>query len=90
MTSAKSNQQRLDSVQNQTLRLITGGLKSTPIKAMEEVTNKTPLAKRRGAKALMQASKYQYLLDHHMKGKLERQTKNLLERPALPMNPKYL
>ena len=61
MTSAKSNQQRLDRVQNQALRLITGGLKSTPIKAMEEVTNKKTLAKRRDAEALMQASKYQYL-----------------------------
>ena len=61
MTSAKSNQKKLDRVQTQALRLITGGQKSTPIKAMEEVTNKTPLAKRRDAEALMQASISQYL-----------------------------
>ena len=42
-------------------RLIMGELKTTPIKAMEEVTTISPLAKRKDAKALMQANKYQYL-----------------------------
>ena len=76
MPSAKSNQLRLDRVQNQALRLITAGLKSSPIKVMKEVTNITSLAKRRDAKALVQASKYQYLPDYPLKGKLERLTKN--------------
>ena len=34
-TTAKTNQQVLDKVQNQALRIITGSIRSTPIKAME-------------------------------------------------------
>ena len=82
MSSAKTSQQRLDKVQNQALRLITGAMKSTPIKAMEEVTTIPPLAKRRESKALVQASKYQFLPDHPMKTKLEGLTKNRLKRSS--------
>jgi len=80
MTTAKTTQQKLDKVQNQALRIITGGMKSTPIKAMEEVTAIPPLAKRRETKALIQASKYQFLPDHPMKTKLGNLTKNRLKR----------
>ncbi|XP_053380085.1 uncharacterized protein LOC128548726 [Mercenaria mercenaria] len=52
ITAAKTNQQRLDKVQNQALRIITGALKSTPIKAMEDATVFPPLAKRRESKTL--------------------------------------
>ena len=51
---------------------------------MEEVTTITLLDKIRDPKGLVQASKYQYLSDHHMKGKLERLTKDL---QALFMEP---
>ena len=80
MSTAKTNQLKLDKVQNQALRLITGALKSTPIKAIEDVTAIPPLTKRRETKALMQASKYQHLPDHPMKEKLESLTKNGLKR----------
>ena len=67
ITTAKTNKQRLDKIQNQALRLITGGLKSTPITAMGNITNIPPLSKRRKAKTLLQASKYEHLPDHPMK-----------------------
>ena len=42
-TTAKTNQQALDKVQNQALRLITGAMRSTPITEMERLTGVQPL-----------------------------------------------
>ena len=44
-SAAKTNLQRLDKVQNQAMRIITGAMRSTPIAAMEEVTGIQPLQK---------------------------------------------
>ncbi|CAC5390305.1 unnamed protein product [Mytilus coruscus] len=46
MTAAKSHHQTLHKVQNQALQIITGAMKSTPIKSMEEITNIPPLKTR--------------------------------------------
>ena len=46
-SAPKSAIYTLDKVQNQTLRLITGSMKSTPIRVMEETTAIQPLSKRR-------------------------------------------
>jgi hypothetical protein len=51
MTAAKTHHQTLDKVQNQTLRIITGAMKSTPIQSMEDITNIPPLRKRRECKS---------------------------------------
>ena len=64
MTTAKTNQHRLDMIQNKALRVITGAMKLTPIKAMENSTAITPLAKRRETKTLIQTRKYLFLPDH--------------------------
>jgi hypothetical protein len=64
MTTAKTNQHRLDKIQNKALRIITGAMKLTPIKAMENSTAITPLAKRRETKILIQTRKYLFLPDH--------------------------
>ncbi|VDI25179.1 Hypothetical predicted protein [Mytilus galloprovincialis] len=55
MTAVKSHHQTLDKVQNQTLRIITGAMKSTQIKSMEDITNIPPLRKRRECKAMIHA-----------------------------------
>ena len=68
-TTAKTNQQSPDNIQNQTLRIITGAMKSTPI----AFTAKQPLQQRRQAKVLLQAEKYKCFPDHHMKEKVERE-----------------
>ncbi|XP_056000382.1 uncharacterized protein LOC125675120 [Ostrea edulis] len=70
MTAAKTHLQTLDKVQNQALRIITGAMKSTPIHSMEEITNITPLNKRRECNAMLQAAKYCCTEDHPMNNRL--------------------
>ena len=53
-TTAKTNQQTLDKVQIQALRLITGAMRSTPITEMERLTGVQCLDQRRDAKNMMQ------------------------------------
>ena len=64
-TTAKTNQQALDKVQNQALRLTTGAMRSTPITEMERLTGVQPLGQRRDAKNMMQAEKC--LTNHPLK-----------------------
>ena len=74
-TTANTNQQSLDKIQKQALRIITGAMKSTPITFMEQTTAIQPLQQRRQAKVLLQAEKYKCLPDHPMKEKVEGRTK---------------
>ncbi|XP_014291076.1 uncharacterized protein [Halyomorpha halys] len=52
ITSSKVASEKLDQVQNQALRIITGGVKSTPITAMELQAGLEPLQDRRDKSAL--------------------------------------
>ncbi len=79
-TTAKTNQQALDKVQNQALRIITGATKSTPIAFMEKLTGIQPLHERRQTKELLQAEKFKSLPDHPIKARLTEGTKNRLKR----------
>lgn len=79
-TTAKTNQQALDKVQNQALRIMTGATKSTPIAFMEKLTGIQPLQERRQAKILLQAEKFKALPDHPMATRLAGYTKNRLKR----------
>ena len=76
--TAKTNQQSLDKIQNQAMRIITGAMKSTPI----AFTAKQPLQQRRQAKVLLQAEKYKCFPDHLMKEKVEGRTKNRIKRSS--------
>ena len=89
-TSAKTNLKALDTVQNQALRIITGAMKSTPIREMEKLTGIQPLCQRREEKTLMQAEKYKCLPNHPMKQKLEGLTKNRLKRSSFVHESKRL
>ena len=80
-TTAKTNQQALDKVQNQALRLITE-MRSTPITEMERLTGVQPLCQRRDAKSMMQAEKFKCLTNHPMKTRQEGLTKNRLKRSS--------
>ena len=60
-TTTKTNQQSLDKIQNQALRITSGAMKSTPIAFMEQTTAIQPLQQRRQAKVLLQAGKYKCL-----------------------------
>ena len=89
-TTAKTNQQALDKVQNQALRLITGAMRSTPITKMERLTGVQPLGQRRDAKNMMQAEKFKCLTNHPMKTRLEGLTKNRLKRSSFVHESKKL
>jgi ribonuclease HI len=81
-TTAKTHQQSLDRVQNQALRIITGSMRSTPIKAMEDITATQPLSQRRDAKVMIQAEKFKCLPAHPMKQRMQNLTKNRLKRSS--------
>ena len=74
-TTAKTNQQAFDNVQNQALRLITGAMRSTPITEIERLTGVRPLGQRRDTKDMMQAEKFKCLTNLPMKTRLEGLTK---------------
>ena len=88
--TAKTNQQALDKVQNQALRLITGAMRSTPITEMEKITGVQRLGQRRDAKNMMQAEKFKCLANHPMKTRLEGLTKNRLKRSSFVHESKKL
>ena len=79
-TTAKTHQQTLDKVQNQALRIITGSMKSTPITAMEDVTDIQPLTDRRDAKILMQADKIKCMPHHPMRERFSKPIRTRLKR----------
>ncbi|OOY33764.1 hypothetical protein BOV88_13545 [Solemya velum gill symbiont] len=90
MTAAKSHHQTLDKVQNQALRIITGAMKSTPIKSMEDITNIPPLGKRRECKAMIQATKYQCSQDHPMNTRLKQLSSGRLKRSSFTLETRAL
>ena len=89
-TAAKSHQQSLDKVQNQALRIITGSMRSAPIKAMEEITGIEPLEKRRDVKVLTQAEKFGCMLQHPMNERLQRGNQGRLKRSSFAHKAKEL
>ena len=58
LSSASKSIYTLDKFQNQTLRLPTRSMKSTPIRVMEETTAIQPLSKRRDMRNIIQAERY--------------------------------
>ena len=79
-TATKSHFSRINKVQNQATRIITGAMRSTPIKTMETTTGLQPLEDRRDSKALIQAAKFKRLPDHPMKDRLSQPTRGRLKR----------
>jgi len=82
MTAAKTHQQNMDRVQNQALRIITGGMRSTPIHTMEKKTGIPPLCERRDCRAMQQANKFKHSIDHPMKARLEQLSSGRLKRSS--------
>ncbi|GFS17627.1 RNA-directed DNA polymerase from mobile element jockey [Elysia marginata] len=65
-TASKTNFQKIERVQNHSLRIMTGGIKSTPINSMESVTGLESLEDRRKKKIVCQYTKFQHLANHPM------------------------
>ena len=80
-TAAKTNTHKLDKVQNIGMRIMTGALKTTPIRAMEEASALVSMDERREAKILTQITKIEALERHPLKPKLYNMgKKNRLKR----------
>ena len=81
-SAAKSNTAKLDKIQNSSMRIITGAIKTTPIKAMETATNLHSLDERRREKSIRQAEKMKRIPSHPLKEKLLEPTKNRIKRQS--------
>ena len=79
-TATKSNTSKLAKVPNAGMRLITGGLKTTPINTLESTTGLHSLDTRRDEKVLTQYEKVQRLPTHPAHQQLQEPTKNRLKR----------
>ena len=82
-SASKSTLYMLDKVQNQAMRLITGAMKSTPIKVMEETTAISSLGYRRDMRNLIQAERYKCSPSHPMKVRINGMTKNRIKRESI-------
>ena len=81
-TSAKTHVDKLNKIQNQATRIMTGGMKSTPIQALEKTTCLQPLDDRINTKVLIQASKFKRLSSHPMKRRMDVPSKSRLQRSS--------
>ena len=79
-SASKSEIYTLDKVQNQALRLITGSMKSTRIRVMEETTAIQPFSKRRDMKNIIQAERYKCPPSHPRRKRMDARTKHQMKR----------
>jgi ribonuclease HI/uncharacterized protein YaaR (DUF327 family) len=89
-TAAVSNTSKLDRVQNTAMRIITGGMKTTPIDKLETAAGLLPLNQRRDEKVLIQHEKLQRLPSHPAHQHLQQATKNRLKRSSFNHRAKQL
>ena len=81
-SASKTNTDRLSKVQNSGLRLISGGMKTTPIHAMEKHVNIRPLDDRREERVLVQREKIKCMPNHPMHVHISRSTTSRLKRTS--------
>lgn len=81
-TAAPSNTARLEKVQNASMRLITGGLKTTPINTLQTATGLLSLDTRRQEKVLIQQEKLKRIPTHPANKQLQELTQNRLKRKS--------
>ena len=81
-SAAKTNLEQLTKTQNAGLRIITGGMKTTPISQLERTTGLLSLGERREEKLLRQSEKMKKLPSHPLHSKFEAPTKNRLKRQS--------
>ena len=80
ISAAKSHKDKLEKVQNQGLRIITGAMKSTPIVKMQEITGIEPLQKRWESKTLTSYTKASCLEDHPTHERTKKRGKERIRR----------
>ena len=78
--AAKSNLDRLTKFQNQNTRIMTGAIKSTPVKDLESITGIQPLCDRTYMKMLVHDAKFKRLTDHPMNQRMGQTVCRCLKR----------
>ena len=81
-SAAKTNLDQLTKTQNAGLRIITGGMKTTPISELERTTGLLSLGERREEKLLRQSETMKRLPSHPLHSKFDAPTKNRLKRQS--------
>ena len=81
-TTADSNLQKICRVQNQNLRIMTGAIRSTPIRDMESLSGLEPMEDRRDLKQITQLEKIKRIPHHPMKERSNKSTKSRLKRTS--------
>ena len=81
-TAAASNTSKIDRLQNQALRIITGSMKSTPIQAMETTTGLQDMDSRRSLKTDIQAAKFDRMTNHPMNARMNDRCMSRLKRSS--------
>ena len=82
VTTARSNFDQVNKVQNQATSIITGAMKSTAIVELETITELQSLDDRMDYKLLNQAAKFKRLQDHPTRQRLFQPTKGRLKRES--------
>ena len=82
-TASNANKNKLNRVQNVTLRAIGGAMKTMPIREIEKRADLEPLELRRTFKVLTQTEMIRRLPNHPLHSKLAAPTKNRLKRQSL-------
>ncbi|XP_064648747.1 uncharacterized protein LOC135500960 [Lineus longissimus] len=88
--AAKSNTAKLNRVQNQAERIITGAMKSTPITAMETITKLQPQEDRREVKVITLAEKFKRMKTHPMHQRIQKGARKRLKRGSFISQSKAL
>ena len=83
-SSARTNLDQLNKTQNAWLRIITSGMKTTPISEMERTAGLLSLEERGEEKLLRQSEKMKRLPSHPLHIKFEANTKNRHKRESNP------
>ena len=89
-TAARSNLQKVISIQNQNLRNITGGMKSTPIHIMECQSQMESLHDKRDKKLLTQRAKYKAQPTNKMASRINDPNKGRLKRSSFSRESKLI
>ena len=82
-SAAKTNLDQQTKTQNAGLRIITGGMKTTPISELERTARLLSLGERREEKLLRQSEEIKRLPTHPLHSKFEAPTENRLKRQSL-------
>ena len=68
------------------MKIITGSMRSTPIKIMEDTTAIQPLSKRRDIRIMIQTKRYKCLPGHPIKTEIHDMTRKRIKRESFIHN----